>query len=79
MLDSRPRVNPADVARMHQAADLAVDGARVAVNDEDGFVGRTDEIGAEEAGAGNWTIRSSPLGQVAVKRFTNSRDNVHFS
>ena len=47
---------------MDEAADLAVDGARVAVDDEDGLFGRTDQVGAEHAGTGDGPVRGSPFG-----------------
>lgn len=37
-----PRIDPADMTRMDQSANLAIDGTRVAVDDKDGLSGRTD-------------------------------------
>ena len=76
---SRPGVDPGYVARVDEASDLAVDCARIAIDDKDGLVGRTDEKSAKEACTGDRTIGGSPLGQMSVHRFANSRDNVNFA
>lgn len=67
------------MAGMHEASNLAIDGARVPVDDEDGLVRRADQVGAEQAGAPDRTVRRSPLGQVSVQRLAHSRDDVHFT
>ena len=77
--DSRPRVDPANMARMDQAADFAVDGARVSVDDKDGFVGWANQVCAEQAGARDGAIGGAPFGKMAVQRFTNARYDVDFS
>ena len=79
MADSRPRVDPANMARMDQAADFAVDGARVSVDDKDGFVGWANQVCAEQAGARDGAIGGAPFGKMAVQRFTNARYDVDFS
>jgi len=61
-----PVVHPVDVSWMKEAADLAVDGASVAVDNEDSLFGRTDEIRSENAGACDGPVGCSPLGQVAI-------------
>lgn len=79
LIISRPGVDPGYVARMDETSDLAVDCARIAIDNEDGLVCWTDEVSAKEAGTGDRTVGCSPLGQMSVHRFANSRDNVNFA
>lgn len=78
-MDSRPGIDPADVSRVHQSADFAVDSARVSVDDKNGFVGWTNQVGTEKAGAGNRAIWGTPFAQVTVQWFTHSRNDINFS
>jgi hypothetical protein len=78
-MDSRPGIDPADVSRVHQSADFAVDSACVSVDDKNGFVGWTNQVSTEKAGAGNRAIWGTPFAQVTVQWFTHSRNDINFS
>ena len=63
------------MARMHQAADLTVDGAL------DGFVGWANQVCAEQVDARDGAIGCAPFGQMVcrIQRFTYARYDVDFS
>ena len=52
---------------MNEATNFAIDSARVAVDNEDGLLGRTNQIRPENAGAGDGSVGRSPLGQIRVQ------------
>lgn len=61
-----------------RASDLAVHGPRLPVDHEDGLVGRGDEVGAEDARAGDRSVRVAPLGRARIHGSADSRDHLHF-
>lgn len=71
--------HPDDGARVHQAADLAVDGARLAVHHEHGLVCWAHHVVAEHAGRHDRTVRAVPLRQVRLHRSPNASDHLHFA
>lgn len=70
---------PNNHSRMDRATDLAVHGPRLSIDHKDGFVGRGDQVGAKDSGAGDGTVRVAPLGCSRIHRSTDARDHLHLA
>lgn len=75
----RGHAEPDDHAGMYEAADLAVDGPGLAVEDEEGLARRADHVTAEDTALGDRPVRVAPLGAARRRRLAHSRYHLHLA
>lgn len=71
--------DPRDESGVHKTADLAVDGARLAVDHEQRLVGGRDHVVTEDSGRRYRAVGVAPLRQRLRHRFSHARDHFHFA
>ena len=70
---------PYDHARMHEAADLAIDRPRLAVEDEERLVRRADHVTAEDAALDDRPVRVRPLRVRRWHCLAHACDHLHLA
>lgn len=64
---------------MDRATDLAVHGPGLAVDHENGFVGRGDQVSAEHPRARDGAVRVAPFRSTRIHGTPDTRDHLYFA